>query len=165
MKPLPVTMEAWIAEIRAAQEDAAEAIAFGPLAGAEIKPEELFHLAPNVALKFRGLAPSKRNLKRATDAALASYVATTSHSPELKEFPTISFAFAYLASHFGLELLSAAQVDEIMGYITENPEALLVPTLETELLAAFEEEPEEMTAEDWKRLRARVRRVAVGKKK
>jgi hypothetical protein len=121
-------MEAWIAEIRAAQEDAAEAIPFGPLVGAEIKSKDLFHLAPNVALKFRGLAQSRRNLARATDAAFASYIATTSKSPDLVRFPTICFAFTYLASHYGLELLSELQVDEIMTYITENPEALLAPS-------------------------------------
>ncbi|HEV8578193.1 MAG TPA: hypothetical protein VGX68_03840 [Thermoanaerobaculia bacterium] len=158
-------MEAWIAEIRAAQEDAAEAIPFGPLAGVEIEPEDLFHLAPNVALKFRGLAPSRRNIARATDAALASYVATTSQSPDLVRFPTICFAFAYLASHYGLGLMSEPQVDEIMAYITDNPEALLAPVLEAKLVVALEEEPEEMAAEDWERLRARVRQEATGKRK
>jgi len=128
MKPLPTTMEDWIAEIRAAQEDAAAAMPFGPLAGVDIKPEDLFHLAPVVALKFRGLARSKRNLARATDAALASYVAATSESPELERFPTLSFAFAYLASHYGLELLTEDQADRIMAYITENPGALLAPS-------------------------------------
>lgn len=127
MKPLPNTMEAWIAEIRSAWEDAAEAIPFGPLAGVDIKPEDLFHLAPDVVLKFRGLARSKRNLARATDAALASYVATTSESPELGRSPSLSFAFAYLASHYGLGVLTEDQADQIMTYITENPEALLAP--------------------------------------
>ena len=43
MRPFPITMEDWIAEIRAALEDAAEAIPFGPLVWVEIKPEDLFH--------------------------------------------------------------------------------------------------------------------------
>jgi len=52
IKPRPTTMGDWIAEIRAAPEDHA-----GRTAGrVDIKPEDLFHLAPSVALKFRGLA-------------------------------------------------------------------------------------------------------------
>ncbi len=127
MRPFPITMEDWIAEIRAALEDAAEAIPFGPLVGVEIKPEDLFHLAPVVTLKFRGLPRSKRNVKAATDAALASYVAAISETPELASFSSIGFAFAFLASHFGLDLLTGTQADEIMGYITDHPEALLAP--------------------------------------
>ena len=101
---------------------------FGTLVGVDITADDLFHLAPIVALKFRGLPGTRRNLKRATDAALCSYVATTSDSPELRRFPTICFAFAYLASHFGLDLVSEKQVNEVMDHIAENPEELLAPT-------------------------------------
>lgn len=128
MTPIPKTPAAWIAEIRAAQLDAAGAIPFGPFVGVELGVGHLFHLAPVTALKFRGLAFTRRNLKRATDAALSSYVATTSESPELARFPTVCFAFAYLASHYGLDLLSGAQVNRVMDHIADDPAALLAPS-------------------------------------
>jgi hypothetical protein len=56
-RPTPASRDAWLEEIAAAYKDAAEAIAFGPLAGQEIKPGDLFHMAPAVCLKFRGLGP------------------------------------------------------------------------------------------------------------
>jgi hypothetical protein len=122
---VPQTVTAWAQEIRRAQRDAAEAMPFGALAGVDIEVGDLFHLAPVTALKARGLPRNKRNLKRATDAALVSYVATTSNSPELKAYPTFSFAFAYLASHFGLGLLSESEVAEIMDRFVEEPSLLL----------------------------------------
>ena len=128
MTPIPKDPQAWIAEIRDAQLDAAEAIPFGPIVGADIAVQDLFHLAPATALKFRGLPFTRRNLKRATDAALSSHVATISQSPELASFPTVCFAFAYLASHYGLGLVSEEQVNSVMNEITENPEQLLAPT-------------------------------------
>jgi len=109
----------------AAQEDAAETIPFGPIAGIDITAPDLFHLAPVTTLKFRSLPRSRHNLKRATDAALASYVATISDSPHLKQYPTVCFAFAYLASHYGLDLVSEARVNQVMAYIAAKPSRLL----------------------------------------
>ncbi|MGZ5162758.1 MAG: hypothetical protein ACXWIT_19770 [Burkholderiales bacterium] len=71
---LPSTPEAWIEEIREAYADARDAIPFGPAAGRPFGKQELFHLAPAVALKFRNLPCRGATLKRATDAALSSYV-------------------------------------------------------------------------------------------
>ena len=54
-------------EIAAAYCDAQEAIPFGRLIGEPIAEGDLFHLAPRVALKVRGLRASLRNLKKAAD--------------------------------------------------------------------------------------------------
>lgn len=72
---LPSSPEAWIEEIRAAYADAREAIPFGPAVDHRFGEQELFHLAPAVALKFRKLPCRGATLKRATEAALSSYVA------------------------------------------------------------------------------------------
>src|SRR5262245_22089151 len=60
MNPLPTSREAWLNEIARALRDAAEAIPFGPLVGASFGADELFHLGPVTALKFRGMRRSKR---------------------------------------------------------------------------------------------------------
>jgi hypothetical protein len=110
----------WLAEIRAAYAEAREAIPFGPAAGHRFGEEQLFHLAPAVALKFRGLAARSATLKRATDAALSSYVANQEpHGPVLQD-PRLAFAFCYLASHYGLGLVTIATVETVMGFVERN---------------------------------------------
>ena len=82
--PMPATSSAWLAEIAAAFLDAREAIPFGPLVGLPFGVAELFHLAPVTALKCRGIQSSGRALRRATEAALTSYVANSeSHAKAL----------------------------------------------------------------------------------
>jgi hypothetical protein len=128
---MPQLPEAWLEEIAEAYKDALETIPFGPLVGQEIKPEDLFHLGPRICLKFRGLDPrDSKLLKQATDAALASYVGTKGQTPAPLEVPQIAFAFTYLASHFGLDLLDAQQVEEIMGYVEINEGRLVEMTKE-----------------------------------
>jgi hypothetical protein len=109
-----------VARLPAADRGAAEAIPFGPAVGARFGEVELFHLAPAVALKLRGLPRSGRKLARATEAALASYLATRDGHPEVFADPHISFAFCYLASHHGLGLLGEAQTEEVMDYVERH---------------------------------------------
>ena len=75
--------------------DAEEAIPFGSDACVELTKTELFHLAPSVCIKFRGIARSKNNLKKATEAALSSYVATAELPDGITTTPYMSFAFCY----------------------------------------------------------------------
>ena len=89
--PIPSDPTAWLAEIAAAYDDALEALPFGPLVDEQISEDDLFHLGPIVCLKFRGIRRSKSNLKRATDAALASYVATEGVVGELFDVPQMAF--------------------------------------------------------------------------
>ena len=126
--PLPDSPEAWLDEIAAAYRDGQEAIPFGRLVGQEVKPEDLFHLAPLVCLKFRGIKRTRKLIQRATDAALASYVATKEQVPEVLAVPQLAFAFAYLASHFGLDLLDEQQVEAVMEYVEQNQAELLALT-------------------------------------
>jgi hypothetical protein len=109
-RTLPRTSAQWIDEISAAYEDAQEALPFTPLVGAKAAPSDLFHLAPHVAIKFRGLPESKRRL--AVEAALSTYVASEGSAPLTD--PRLAFALCYLASHFGLDLVSEETVNKVM---------------------------------------------------
>lgn len=122
--PVPASPEDWLIEIAAAYRDAREAIPFGPLVDHPFGEHELFHLAPVVTLKFRGLPRSSRRLGRATEAALASYVANREDSPGVFKRPHLAFAFCYLASHYGLGLVSASIVDDLMEYVAARREEL-----------------------------------------
>ena len=114
---MPGSPQAWLDEIQAAYQDAAEAMPFGPLVGVTIRQADLFHLAPQVCLRFRGIKGTPSAQKKATDAALVSYVATTSRLPGELADPRVAFAFCYLAAHFGLDLLSQEQVQDIMDWV------------------------------------------------
>ncbi len=122
--PGPASPEDWLIEIAAAYQDAREAIPFGPMVNYPFGETELFHLAPNVALKFRGLPRSSRRLGRATDAALASYVVNRDNRPGVFKSPHLAFAFCYFASHYGLGLVSASRVDDLMEYIVARRKEL-----------------------------------------
>ena len=122
--PVPESLEAWLLEIAAAYRDAADAIPFGPAVGARFGEGELFHLAPSVALKLRGLPRSRRKLSRATEAALASYIANRDGNPDVFANPHLSFAFCYLASHHGLGLLGESQTEEVMDYVERHRRSL-----------------------------------------
>ena len=119
VRTLPRTAAEWIEEITAAYEDAEEALPFAPLVGAKAGPSDLFHLAPHVAIKFRGLPESKRPV--ALEAALSTYVGSEG-SAALTE-PRLAFALCYLASHFGLDLVSEETVDNVMDQLMASGRA------------------------------------------
>jgi hypothetical protein len=119
-----VSPEDWLVEIAAAYQDAREAIPFGPAVGESFGEAELFHLAPIVALKFRGLRRTARRLKRATEAALASYVASQEGNAAVFERPQFAFAFCYVASHLGLGLLSETEAEGLIDYVERNGQSL-----------------------------------------
>ena len=122
--PIPDTPESWLEEISRAYLDAFDTIPFGGLIGQKIEQKDLFHLAPAICLRFRGLKQSKNILKRATDAALSSFVATENNVGDEFEIPQISFAFCYLASHYGLELVDEDLVSEVMDFIEQQQDYL-----------------------------------------
>lgn len=125
---VPTTPSAWLREIAAAYADAHEAIPLGPLAGQAFAEGELFHLAPSVCLKFRGIRSSKSVLKRATDAALASYVVMAGREPELFSSPPVAFAFCYLAAHWGLDLVTEEQATTTLDYVASHGRQLVKRT-------------------------------------
>jgi len=88
--------------------------------GQHFGEQELFHLAPAVALKFRGLPIRGAALKRATEAALSSYVANLQEQGSALADPRLAFAFCYLASHYGLGLVEVSEVESMMEFLGRN---------------------------------------------
>ncbi len=121
----PKTPEAWLEEIAKAYLDALETMQFGELTENKIEEREFFHLAPSLCLNFRGIKTTEDNLKMATDAALSSFVATKDSVDNLFGIPQMAFAFCYLASHFGLDLVDKNTLSEAMGYIESRLDYLI----------------------------------------
>jgi len=126
--PTPRNPKAWLDEIALAYRDVCEALPFGKLTGQPMRESDLFHLGPAVCLKFRGMKNSKPNLKRATDVALSSYVATREIVGDLFDVPLMSFAFCYVASHLGLDLVNEEECSEILDYVERNLKNLVKMT-------------------------------------
>ena len=125
MNPIPATLEGWLIEIATAYADAAEAIPFSAyVADQRMGEEDLFHLAPSVCLKFRGLRRTRAILKNATEVALSSYVASKETMGDERSDPHLSFAFCYVASHFGLELITENEASRVLDFIETNREQL-----------------------------------------
>jgi hypothetical protein len=59
-------------------------------------------------------------MKRATDAALASYVATYPAVDPPPSDTILAFAFCYLASHYGLGLVPKSLVNVTMEFLEAN---------------------------------------------
>lgn len=119
---LPRGRDGWLAEIAHAWADACESLPFMPLTGAVPRHSQLFHLAPLIAVKLRGLPASQT--QKAIEAALCSYVATESSAPGALADPRWAFAFCYLASHVGLGLVDGLTVERQMQSFQKNPERL-----------------------------------------
>jgi len=126
--PKPTSLEAWLNEIATAYRDAYDTLPFGELVGQPMTEANLFHLSPAVCLKFRGIKESKSNLKRATDATLLSYVATREIVDDMLDVPQMTFAFCYVASHLGLDLVDEEEASQILDYIEHNLKHLVEMT-------------------------------------
>ncbi len=124
--PVPNTMQNWLTEIAVGYNDALETLPFTKLMGHKASEKDLFQLAPLICLKLRGLPKTKRLETKAKEAALSTYVATTSYNPKVLDNPHIAFALAYLASHYGLDLLTENAVAEIMDYIAQEQRQLAI---------------------------------------
>ncbi len=123
-KKTPAFANEWLIEISEAYKDAEEAIPFGTDAGIDITESELFHIAPSVCIKFRGLSRSKKNIKKATEVALSSYVATEELPDGITKSPYLSFAFCYIASHYGLDIIQENEANEVIQYVEEHQSLL-----------------------------------------
>jgi len=122
--PIPRTPSEWLREIALAFNDARDAIPFGEMLGEALSESELFHIAPDVSLKFRGLPQTIENRERAAQAALASYIETKSQDEESLDDPFFTFGFCYLASHFGLGLLTESEAEEVILFLDANRKQL-----------------------------------------
>jgi hypothetical protein len=122
--PLPTTPDQWLDEIRLAIADARETEPFGLLTGQPITDANLFHLAPLVCLKFRGLDFRNDELRRkVTEGALANYVANS--DPDgidhgLESRPLLAFAMCYIAAHYVLDLIDDGEAESILNHCDEN---------------------------------------------
>jgi hypothetical protein len=124
-RSLPQTPQEWFAEIELAYEDAHEAKPFGKFAGTTITDADLFHLAPLVCMKFRGLDQSDEQLRnRVTEGALANYVANTGEDAPvdhgLESNPRLAFALCYVTAHLVLDLIDETAADEILCFCEEQ---------------------------------------------
>ena len=96
--PIPSTLRNWLDEIATGYHDAKETRPFAKLVDHEMAEKDLFQFAPLICSKLRGLPQTKRLQKRATEAALSTYVATESNNPGVFSNPHVSFALAVLAT-------------------------------------------------------------------
>lgn len=117
---IPSTEQEWLEEISKAYLDAIDS--------QTANLQEIYHLAPAVCLKFRGLTKTESNIKKATDAALSSYMATKKVVGDLFDISQMSFAFCYVLSHFGLELLDEKMSSDLLDYIEANLDQLVSAT-------------------------------------
>jgi len=131
---IPNSPQDWLNEIAQAYQDAYETLLVGKLTGTKITQEDLFQLSPAVCLKFRGIEKSEENLKKATDAALSSYVATKDNVDNLFDIPQMSFAFCYLASHFGLDIIDESTLSKTMEFVESRLNDLIDMTKSLHLI-------------------------------
>ena len=117
---MPQSMLEWMDEIIEAYTDAAETIPFGPAAGVEITYRELFHLAPIVCIKFRGIERTKKNLKIVTEAALSSYVANEHVHGDTLEHSIMAFALCYVVSHYALKLIGEKKSEDVLNFMEQH---------------------------------------------
>jgi len=114
-RPVPRGVAAWKREILEAYADARGAVPFMSRRDQAAGDRVLFHLAPHVAMKFRGTPERERN--RVVKAALASYVASQrTAAAELKN-PLVAFAFTYFAAHFALDMIADDEVERLMDAV------------------------------------------------
>ena len=116
-KRIPSTQEDWAKEIDNAFLDAQETIPFALQSGQIMTDDDLYHLAPAICLKFRGIERTEDILKKATELALANYVASVDVNKESMTDPYMAFALCYVVSHFALEIIDENQVESVMCYL------------------------------------------------
>lgn len=126
-RPLPSTSAGWLAEIKSAIADAQGANPFGLLTGHTVTDADLFHLAPLVALKFRGRRLRGPEAKRVTETALANYVVNSDpdgidHGLEAR--PLLAFALCCVTAHLALDLLDERRAEAILTYCEEHLDEL-----------------------------------------
>jgi hypothetical protein len=117
---VPPSPTKWMEDIVLAYRDASEAIPFGPAAGAEFTERELFHLAPLVCLKRRGVKRTRKNRDLVTEAALSTYVANEQVHGTSLTHSIMAFSLCYLASHYALKLLDEQESENILNFLEEH---------------------------------------------
>ena len=117
---VPKNRDEWLREIKLAYEDGRRTKPFGLLTGQWLTNAKLFHLAPLICMKFRGLDLRDDELrKRVIEGALANYVANT-ESQGLDDNPKLAFAVCYVAAHYVLDLVDEKQAEGVLCYCEEH---------------------------------------------
>ena len=116
----PQNNEEWLIEIARAYLDASKSKSAGTLSGNNLDENDLYHFAPALCLKFRGIKKNEQLTKKVTEAALLSYAATEDTAGAIFTIPQLSFAFCYLAAHFELDIIEENSIIEIMDFLVEN---------------------------------------------
>lgn len=116
-RPIPTTNDQWLDEILLAWADAKESIPFGAAIGHDFGEAKLFHLAPVIALKFRGRRQTGKKAEEVTKTALANYIANS--DPEgvdhgLESRPMLAFALTYVTAHYALDLIEEEDARSIL---------------------------------------------------
>ena len=121
---MPKSPEEWLEEIRRAIADARKSKPFGLLVGQRITDTKLFHLAPLVCMKFRGLDHRDERLRRnVTEGALANYVANSASDGidhGLESRPLLAFAVCYVTAHYVLDLIDDGEAEAVLDYCDEQ---------------------------------------------
>lgn len=120
----PTTPTEWLEEIRLAIADAREAEPFGDLIGQPIGDANLFHLAPHVCMKFRGLDHRDEKLReKVTKGALANYIANSDLEESahgLESRPLMAFALCYITAHYVNSMIDEEQASAALDYCDEH---------------------------------------------
>ena len=94
------------------------------MTGEPVTDANLFHLAPLVALKFRGLDYRDEELrKKVTEGALATYVANSEPGGldhGLESRPLLAYTVCYVTAHFVLDLIDEENAAAVLDYCDEH---------------------------------------------
>ena len=118
---LPTTPVEWLDEIKLAIGDARETGPFGDLIGHPITDANLFHLAPLVCMKFRGLDHRDEELRRkVTEGTLTNYVANSDpdgidHGLESRSL--LALAVCYVTTHYVLDLIDEREAETVLSFL------------------------------------------------
>jgi len=119
-KPIVASNDLWLKEIVDAYLNAKAALPYAVAAGKDMKEDDLFHMAPLVCLSFRGIEHSDENRRKATDAAISSYIANEEANQGVLSNPVMAFSFCYILAHYGLDLISDGQCQDILFHVESN---------------------------------------------
>ena len=120
----PTTPTEWLDEIRLAIADARKTKWFGWSLGRWMTDAKLFHFAPLLCLKYRGLDYRDEALRRkVTEGALANYVVNS--DPDgidhgLKSRPLLAFAVCYVTAHYVLELIDDEETEALLDCLEQE---------------------------------------------
>lgn len=123
-RPQPTLPAQWAHEIIEAYLDAKHAMPMETSVQVEAREGDLFHMAPLVCLKFRGIEFSEANRKIATDAALSSYLANEEANGGILKNPIMAFSFCYILAHFGLDCIKEETCQQVLNFIELNLESI-----------------------------------------